>query len=338
MTTPWTVTARPGRSRRMLAAAVSATAAAGLGLTTVGAGAAQAEDGAMIVPASGRITGNPSGYCSSGNAHEGFDIAAPAGTTVVAAADGKVRQADYASSPGHRVVIDHAGGWETRYLHLSSKSVRTGQTVTKGQVIGKVGSTGNSTGNHLHFQVERNDAVIRSSSLLNDFRCGSTVSRGKAITYSFPGLPGGSSSSSNPNYPKLRKGDRGNDVKRLQVHLTTAGHKVTADGSFGSATDAAVKAFQKKIGTKADGVVGPKTWGALETAPAKGTKLRQGSEGMEVKYLQRGINANLGTTMKVDGKFGSTTAAAVKRYQSSRGLTADAVVGPATWAKLKGGR
>lgn len=329
-------TAMPARRRQRLGLGILVASGVALGVGPVAAPAAHAETGAMIVPASGKITGTPGGYCRSGSSHDGFDIAAASGTTVVASADGKVRQADYASSPGNRIVIDHAGGWETRYLHLSSKSVKTGQTVKKGQKIGTVGSTGNSTGAHLHFQVERNGAVIRSSSLLDDFRCGSTVARGKAIQYGFSGLPGGSSSST--MYPKLRKGDRGNDVKRLQVHLTTAGHRVTADGSFGSATDAAVRAFQKKIGTKSDGVVGPKTWGALETAPAKGTKLREGSEGMEVKYLQRGINANLGTTLKVDGKFGSSTVSAVKRYQTSRGLKADAVVGPDTWAKLKGGR
>ncbi len=299
-------------------------------------GTAAAEQGAMIVPASGTITGSPNGYCRSGNSHDGFDIAGPTGASVKASADGTVRQSDNAASPGNRVVIDHAGGWETRYLHLNSRAVSTGQKVKKGQVIGTIGSTGHSTGPHLHFQVERNDVVIRDSSLLNNFRCGSAVSQGKTISYSFPGLPGGGGVVD--AYPKLREGDRGDAVKSLQTHLVTAGHSVEKDGVFGAKTLAAVKAFQKKIGTGVDGVVGPKTWGALLTAPAKGTKLREGSTGTEVEYLQRGLNATLGRSLDVDGKLGAASKAAVIAYQKSRGLAADGVVGPTTWSAFKSGK
>ncbi|MFD6668990.1 MULTISPECIES: peptidoglycan DD-metalloendopeptidase family protein [Streptomyces] len=306
------------------------------GSVALTSGTAAAEQGAMIVPAGGTITGSPNGYCRSGNPHDGFDIAGPTGASVKAAADGTVRQSDHAASPGNRVVIDHAGGWETRYLHLNSRAVSTGQKVKKGQVIGTIGSTGHSTGPHLHFQVERNDVVIRDASLLDDFRCGSTVSQGRTIAYAFPGLPGGGGAVD--AYPKLREGDRGDAVKNLQTHLAAAGHSVEKDGVFGAKTLQAVKAFQKKIGTAADGVVGPKTWGALVTAPAKGTKLREGSSGTEVKYLQRGLNATLGRSLAVDGKLGSASKAAVVAYQKSRGLAADGVVGPSTWSALKSGR
>ncbi len=139
-------------------------------------------------------------------------------------------------------------------------------------------------------------------------------------------------------YPKIRQGDSGTAVKNAQVLLTAAGHPVEQDGKFGSETLAAVKAFQSKVGTSADGVVGPKTWGALVTARATGEKLRTGSEGAQVKILQRGLNATLGEDLVIDGKFGSATTSAVKRYQSSRGLSVDGVVGPATWGALKGGR
>jgi len=323
------------RIHRLVAGTAGLAAAAGM-TVGVGAGPAHAETGAMIVPTSGTITGTPHGYCRSGSSHDGFDIAASTGTTVVAAADGVVRQSDSAASPGNRVVIDHAGGWETRYLHLDSRAVSTGQRVSKGQVVGTVGSTGHSTGPHLHFQVERNDTVIRDASLLDDFRCGSTVSRGRAIGYGFSGLP--ASGSAVGAYPTLRQGDRGDAVTQLQKALTAAGHAVSADGVFGPATAGAVKAFQAAVGTTSDGVVGPRTWGALMTASAKGTKLREGSSGEEVKHLQRGLNATLGSGLTVDGRFGAATKSAVVAYQRSRGLAADGVVGPATWGALKGGR
>ncbi|MGO1885925.1 MAG: peptidoglycan DD-metalloendopeptidase family protein, partial [Citricoccus sp.] len=261
-----------------MTAFAASVAVLGSGALAMGAAPAQAENGAMIMPTGGSITGTPNGYCRSGNSHKGFDIAAATGTTVVASADGTVVTSDYASSPGNRVVINHASGWETRYLHLNSKSVPVGQKVKKGQVIGTVGSTGGSTGPHLHFQIERNNVVIRDASLINDFNCGSTVTRGKAISYSFPGLPGGSSVST--EYPKLREGDRGTAVTLLQNSLRTAGNNPgTIDGVFGANTAISVRGFQKKMGLTVDGVVGPKTWGALVTYPANGTKLRNGSTG-----------------------------------------------------------
>ena len=308
--------------------------AAGMALT-LGAPSALAEEGAMIVPASGKVTGTPNGYCTSGNSHDGFDIAASVGTPVVASADGTVRQADYADSPGNRIVLDHASGWETRYLHLDSKAVSTGESVTKGQVIGTVGNTGSSTGPHLHFQIERNDSVIRDGSLLDDFTCHSTVSQGSAIGYSFPGLPGGGDVVN--DFPKLREGDRGEKVELAQTLLTQAGYDTEVDGVFGEATVASLKAFQEEVGAEVDAVLGPKSWGALLTAPAAGDKLREGSSGEEVKYLQRGLNATLRIDLGIDGKLGSATLSAVKQYQESRGLAADGVVGPDTWSALKSG-
>lgn len=326
------------RSRR-LSTATGLAAAVGLaaGLFTVGS-PAQAENGAMIMPASGTITGTTKGYCRSGNEHGGFDIAAATGTPIYAAAPGTVTDVAYRSGDaGYRVKIDHGNGWETRYSHMNTwPSVKEGQRVGQGTYLGPVGSTGNSTGPHLHFAINKNGAKVTDASLVDDFVCGSRVSAKRTINYSFPGLSASTDVSS--AYPKIRQGDSGTAVKNAQVLLTAAGHPVEQDGKFGSATLAAVKAFQSKVGTSADGVVGPKTWGALVTARATGEKLRTGSEGAQVKILQRGLNATLGEDLVVDGKFGSATTSAVKRYQSSRGLSVDGVVGPATWGALKGGR
>ncbi len=92
--------------------------------------------------------------------HNGVDMAAPYGTAIVAAYDGKVVAADYSSSMGNYVMIDHGSGLYTIYMHCSSLSVTRGQEVSKGQNIAAVGSTGRSTGNHLHFGVRLNGNYV----------------------------------------------------------------------------------------------------------------------------------------------------------------------------------
>jgi len=88
--------------------------------------------------------------------HSGIDLAAPGGSPILAAADGKVVAASYSSSMGNYVMIDHGGGLITIYMHASALYVSKGQNVSAGDKIAAVGSTGNSTGNHLHFTVRLN--------------------------------------------------------------------------------------------------------------------------------------------------------------------------------------
>lgn len=87
------------------------------------------------------------------NFHSGTDIAIAGGTTIMAAAPGTVVKSGMYSSYGNYVVVDHGGGVMTGYAHMSRRSVTVGQQVSTGQKLGEVGSTGNSSGNHLHFQV-----------------------------------------------------------------------------------------------------------------------------------------------------------------------------------------
>jgi len=102
---------------------------------------------------------NPFGG-SSYEFHTGQDIDAPWGAPVVAGATGKVTFVGWQNGYGQLVVIDHGGGLTTRYGHLSHIEVPQGKTVVRGEVVGRVGSTGRSTGPHLHYEVRINDEPV----------------------------------------------------------------------------------------------------------------------------------------------------------------------------------
>lgn len=94
--------------------------------------------------------------------HQGVDFAAPTGTPVHAVADGKVLMAAFYGGYGNLIILEHAGGYSTYYAHLSAyaANIETGATVRRGDEIGAVGSTGRSTGPHLHFELRRNKVYI----------------------------------------------------------------------------------------------------------------------------------------------------------------------------------
>lgn len=120
--------------------------------------------GSFSWPVAGTIT-SPFGWRSNpfGGApdfHPGLDIGAPTGTTVTAAAGGTIIMAQWYGGYGNYILIDHGGGYSTGYGHLSAIYVSTGQSVARGQAIGAVGSTGQSTGPHLHFEVRLNGKPV----------------------------------------------------------------------------------------------------------------------------------------------------------------------------------
>ena len=121
--------------------------------------------GRIATPVSGTVTGS-FGEARSGHAHAGEDIAAPTGTAVRAAQCGTVSQAGTESGYGNIVCIQHAGGVSTCYAHLSAIDVSRGAYVHVGDVIGKVGCTGNCTGPHLHFEVRENGTATNPAPYL----------------------------------------------------------------------------------------------------------------------------------------------------------------------------
>ena len=106
-------------------------------------------------------TGGASSY------HQGVDLAGPAGTPIYAARSGRVTIAGWGNAAGYYVTINHLDGFSSIYMHLSSYCVSSGATVSQGQLIGYMGNTGVSTGNHLHFGIAYNGAYVNPASYVN---------------------------------------------------------------------------------------------------------------------------------------------------------------------------
>ncbi|MDR2037928.1 MAG: M23 family metallopeptidase [Bacteroidales bacterium] len=92
--------------------------------------------------------------------HHGMDFTAPTGTDIYATGDGRVTAVGYNGGLGNRVIVDHGFGYETVYAHMSKFSVKVGDVVKRGQVIGYVGNTGDSTGPHLHYEVHKSGRSV----------------------------------------------------------------------------------------------------------------------------------------------------------------------------------
>ncbi len=126
------------------ALAVGCFAAAAAEIIEVPAGWPLAADCAKLSSGFGGRRGKP---------HEGLDLSAPAGTPVWATAGGRVSFAAWSGDFGLLVVVDHGGGWETRYAHLRCLEVGEGEMVERGEKVGEVGRSGNATGYHLHYEL-----------------------------------------------------------------------------------------------------------------------------------------------------------------------------------------
>jgi peptidoglycan hydrolase-like protein with peptidoglycan-binding domain len=129
-------------------------------------------------------------------------------------------------------------------------------------------------------------------------------------------------------WTNLRQGDSGRDVVTLQYLLRHAGYTLTVDGAFGPGTDSAVRSFQAARGLTVDGIVGGNTWEKLIVTT------REGDNNNAVRAVQDQLRNAYGVGVTVDGAFGPATATAVRNFQSSRGLSADGIVGLNTWHAL----
>lgn len=123
-------------------------------------------EGSFAWPAVGGYISSQMGY-RWGKMHKGIDIARPSNRTIKAADNGVVVSAGWDGGYGNKITIDHNNGFRTVYAHLASINVKVGQTVSKGTAIGIMGSTGHSTGVHLHFEVYKNGSVVNPLKYLN---------------------------------------------------------------------------------------------------------------------------------------------------------------------------
>ena len=125
----------------------------------------------FIYPIRGRLTSRfgfrADPFTGVKSFHTGVDLAAPMGTSIKVSSDGRVVDAGWQNIFGNYVIVSHGGGYQTLYAHMSKISVRRGQYLTQGDEVGKVGSTGYSTGPHLHFSVYKNGKMIDPFSVLN---------------------------------------------------------------------------------------------------------------------------------------------------------------------------
>ena len=131
-------------------------------------GATEQSDG-MRMPVAGRVTSRFGSrfhpILGHKRMHKGVDLGAGSGAPIVAAADGRVVRAGWAGGYGRQVAIAHSGGIRTTYSHMSRIAAQPGQSVRQGQVIGYVGSSGLSTGAHLHYEVYKNGRPVNPLSV-----------------------------------------------------------------------------------------------------------------------------------------------------------------------------
>lgn len=143
--------------------------------------------------------------------HDGYDLAAPTGSPIFAARSGRVVDAGSRGGYGLTVEVDHGGGLSTRYAHASRLAVRTGQTLQGGEILGFVGSTGLSTGPHLHYEVRMNGKAIdprdAGFALAADIRTG-RVPRTRLASYDRAGAASVGNRVGSASVPNARKSRR----------------------------------------------------------------------------------------------------------------------------------
>jgi peptidoglycan hydrolase-like protein with peptidoglycan-binding domain len=135
--------------------------------------------------------------------------------------------------------------------------------------------------------------------------------------------------------PVLKKGSTDPAVRDLQEALKALGYDPgPIDGTFGAATESAVKAFQQAKGITVDGIVGKVTWINIDEADQSEPLLQIGSTGLPVRRAQKRMSLVGYDVGGIDGRYGTQTQAAVKKLQQQNGLGVDGIVGPQTWSAI----
>lgn len=297
--------------------------------------------------------------------HLGIDIIADKMTPVVAAVDGTITYiAIPQASWGYSITIRDSEGYTYRYLHLNNDTpgtddgqggeanayasdLRRRSEVTKGQLIGWVGDSGNAeaTVSHLHFEIRGPDRVNLNpyQTLITASENGGSNQSTVEVEHASEGGIENEEQSVATYILELSQGQRGEAVRVLQEKLSELGYfSGGATGYFGPVTKAAVVAFQKANGIDPIGIVGPKTRAALDVAgvPIAGpsftfTKyLAQGVRSEEVRQLQLLLMRDGYFNENPTGYFGRVTRNAVIAFQRAEGIEPLGVVGPKTRVAL----
>lgn len=304
--------------RATLSAAAAGAGALALGLLGVtGAASAAApetaagtKNGAWRNPAHGYFPeGGHFGADRGGVPHAGQDVTNSTGTAVYAAAGGtaaRVGTGVLTGRTGNGIVLAHGNGTYTYYGHLSRFRLSEGDSVSAGVWIGDMGTTGNVTGPHLHFETHTGGlgGIVDPVGFMNE--------RGVD-------LGGG--------WSAIDAGAAGDVVETIQYLMRHRGSSLVVDGDYGAKSVAAVESFQSSKGLHADGQVGPRTWPVLVATA------RSGANGDQVKAAQTALNLR-GGGLLIDGDYGSVTVSAVRSFQSVNRLVVDGECGPVTWQAL----
>lgn len=306
---------RRGLSRRaMLSGTAMGAGALALGLlgATGTASAASLKNGAWRNPALGYFpSGGHFGADRGGVPHAGQDVTNSTGTAVYAAAGGsayRVGSGVLGGRTGNGIILFHGNSTYTYYGHLNRFRISQGASVSAGQWIGDMGTTGNVTGPHLHFETHTGG--------LNGIVDPVSFMRARGVD-----LGGGWSS--------IDPGASGEVVEVIQYLMRYRGTNLVIDGDYGPVSVSAVKSFQSSQGLYVDGQVGPKTWPELVATA------RSGRNGNHVKAAQTALNVR-SAGLLVDGDCGPVTVSAIRSFQSVNRLVVDGVCGPVTWRALVG--
>ncbi|MFC6734046.1 peptidoglycan-binding protein [Haladaptatus sp. DYSN1] len=306
-------------ARRNFLRTVGATALT-LPVMTTTAAAAQAD---FVWPVSDHIN-SPYGPRGSGY-HYGVDIDGETEDPIYASRAGTAYAAEDPSGYGQYIYIDHGDGYVSEYGHVNSYDVYDGEWVERGEQIAGMGTTGSSTGVHVHLEIEHDGSP---QSIPGDK--GDWVTQGEPIPKDFPGI-GGTDTDNYYSWPTYSRGDQSEGVYSIQYLLEEQGYNLNYhDGIYGSEVENTVESFQSSQGLSVDGIVGPNTWEELYV-----TVYDANNDPYWATYgAQHHLRYDQGYSISVDGYYGPETEGAVEDFQSNAGLTVDGIVGHDTWQAL----